>query len=327
MINSCIIGCGNSAQFIDKKNNLSKNYYSHLPILKKDKYFKLNYCADKNNKNLINFCKELKIKKKYLNYKKMLKENKNIEAVIITAPTKIHYEICMEILKYENIKLIICEKPFGYDYKNSLKVLNLIKKKKKTLIINYQRRWDPFYIKIKKIIQKKQLGSLISMISHVDKALYQNSSHMIDLHIFLAGIDIYSKGIIDKKNEPRIVNGIKEYGGHIMIKHKSETISFINASANTMFKKFFEIELNFSDGRIKIENDNDSYLLYKFEKSKNFKKYYELKKIRKYTNNINYQRIHNMYKYARKLIKSNDLKNTYANDSIRVLKIINSFHK
>ena len=35
MINSCIIGCGNSAQFIDKKNNFSKNYYSHLPILKK----------------------------------------------------------------------------------------------------------------------------------------------------------------------------------------------------------------------------------------------------------------------------------------------------
>ena len=61
----------------------------------------------------------------------MLKENKNIDAVIITAPTKIHYKICMEILKYENIKLIICEKPFGYEYKNSLKVINLIKKKKK----------------------------------------------------------------------------------------------------------------------------------------------------------------------------------------------------
>ena len=63
----------------------------------------------------------------------------------------------MEILKYENIKLIICEKPFGYEYKNSLKVINLIKKKKKALIINYQRRWDPFYIKIKKIIQNKKI--------------------------------------------------------------------------------------------------------------------------------------------------------------------------
>ena len=124
-----------------------------------------------------------------------------------------------------------------------------------------------------------------------------------------------------------LVNGVKEYGGHIMIKHQSDIVSFINASANTMFKKFFEIELNFSNGRIKIENDNDSYLLYKFVKSKNFKKYYELKKIKKWTNNINYQRIKNMYKYARKLIENNDLKNTYAIESARVLKIINSFHK
>ena len=34
-----------------------------------------------------------------------------------------------------------------------------------------------------------------------------------------------------------------------------------------------------------------------------------------------------MYKYARKLIENNDLKNTYAIESARVLKIINSFHK
>jgi predicted dehydrogenase len=326
MINCCIIGCGNSAHLIDKNINKSKNFYSHLSVLFKNKKFKILCCSDNNQKNLNIFAKNFKDIRKYTDYKKMFKENNQIQLVILLTPATTHYEMCKEITKYSNIKFIICEKPFGYHYNSAKKILALLKKKKIKIVINYQRRWDPFYHNLKKIISDKKYGKLISIVAQVDKALYTNSSHMIDIIIFLAKDFIYSKGFIDRDNGPRIVNNIKEFGGHLLIKHKNNVLSFIKASADNMYKKFFELELNFTNARIKIENDNFSNEIFIFKKSKNFKNYQELSSFKKNFNKLNYQRINLMYEYVYKKFHDNDFSNKDAKESIKVLQILNKFH-
>jgi hypothetical protein len=97
MINCCIIGCGNSAHLIDKNINKSKNFYSHLSVLFKNKKFKILCCSDNNQKNLNTFAKNFKDIRKYTDYKKMFKENNQIQLVILLTPATTHYEMCKEI--------------------------------------------------------------------------------------------------------------------------------------------------------------------------------------------------------------------------------------
>ena len=131
----------------------------------------------------------------------MLDEN-SIDFLIVCVPTKFHIQETKKALKYKKIKLVLCEKPFGFKYKQAKKIIQDFQNKKKVLLINYQRRWSVFYNNIKRLINIKKYGKLTNIIGIVDRALYQHSSHMIDLSIFLAGLPKKIYGSVDK-NVPR----------------------------------------------------------------------------------------------------------------------------
>ena len=50
----------------------------------------------------------------------MLDEN-SIDFLIVCVPTKFHIQETKKALKYKKIKLVLCEKPFGFKYKTSKK--------------------------------------------------------------------------------------------------------------------------------------------------------------------------------------------------------------
>ena len=276
IINTAIIGCGNAAAWIDV-NNL-KNYrhtFSHMTHIQKNPKFRLIACADKSKKNLIQFSKKFKVEKIYTSSDKMLNEN-NIDFLIVCVPTKFHIQEAKKALNYKKIKLVLCEKPFGFNYFKAKKIIQDYQNKKKVLLINYQRRWSTFYNNIKRQINIKKYGKLTNIIGIVDRALYQHSSHMIDLSIFLAGPSKEIYGNIDKNVPPRIVHGYKDYAANITIIHKNNVKTYIKASSETMSKRWFELDLHFSNGRIRILNDDTICEIYKYKPSKQFKNCTEL---------------------------------------------------
>ena len=320
-----VVGCGNAAAWIDKKSNKIKNNpFSHMSILFNNNNFEIVACCDLNDKKLKLFAKTFKIKNTYVSIKKMLYQN-CIDLLLICSPTEFHYQHSRLALYNKSVKAVICEKPFGFNYKKARILFSNFKKKKKLLIISYQRRWDKFYNNIRKYVSSKKLGKLISIIAHVDKALFQNSSHMIDLVVSLGGKVSKVNGFFDKTFQPRLVHNYKDYGGYIFIKHKNNIVSFIKASTDDVFKKYFELELNFSNGRILIKNDNEKFELYKFRNSNFFKGYKQLSLEKEFINKFNSgNRLKIMYNFILKFFKNKNIKAPFdLYETIEPLKILN----
>ena len=298
-----------------------------MSVLKKSKNFDVVACCDKDRKRLLDFSKKFGIKYSYTSIKRMISQKK-IDLLLICSPTRFHHAHSKLALNSKTIKAVICEKPFGFNYKKAKDLISVFKKKNKFFIISYQRRWDNFYERIRKIIKVQKIGKLISVVAQVDRALYQNSSHMIDLIVSFCGSAKIVNGFLDKTFPPRIVHGFNDYGAYIFIRHKNNIVSFIKASTDETSKKYFELELNFTNGRIVIDNDNERFRLYKFRESTFFKKYKQLYLSSNYNNNFKFDRMERMYKFIYKKINSKNTNmpfNIY--ELIEPLKIINCLRK
>ena len=88
--------------------------------------------AFKNTKKKINLPKNIKI---FSNWKKLISE-KNIHAVVISAPPRLHEEMILYAIKKN--KHIFCEKPVTNSYKAINKLCKIIKSKKTVNMVNFE---------------------------------------------------------------------------------------------------------------------------------------------------------------------------------------------
>jgi len=117
----------------------------------KNKKFKVLGFASKSNKNKINLPKNIKL---YTDWKKLIL-NKNIDAVVISAPPTLHLKIIKFAVKHN--KHIFCEKPFTCSKKQADIICKLMKKERKIFhFVNYEFvEIDAFKLFKKKILKKK----------------------------------------------------------------------------------------------------------------------------------------------------------------------------
>ena len=125
-----IIGLGNIAFKYDL-NTKNKEVISHANAIKKNKSLILCGGVDILKKNRDLFKKNYKVETfKYLDYA-LTKTMPDI--IIISVPTEHHLKIIKKITYKKFIKIIICEKPFGYNFKQSKEVLNLVNSRTRIL--------------------------------------------------------------------------------------------------------------------------------------------------------------------------------------------------
>ncbi len=199
-INLGVIGTGNMA-------------LQHLKVITKIKNFNPYGITSKTNKNSKNLSQKFNIKHIYDSYIELIKDSK-IDAVLLLVSADQTYKILKKILEYQ--KPVFIEKPPCL----SIEELNiLIKKNKKYKTLNmvgYNRRFYSIFNKGLKIAEKgKILGILIEghekfwqikkIINQklIDKWIYANSSHTIDLLRFFGGEfnQVYSlQNLSNKKN-------------------------------------------------------------------------------------------------------------------------------
>ena len=134
-----------------------------------------------------------------------LLQDEHIELIIVNTPDAIHYEYCKMAL--EAGKHVVVEKPFTIKYEEAAELVDLSKKKKQILSVFQNRRWDGDFITVKKVVQEKLLGRLVSFESHFDhyrnfikpntwkeesgtgaEKLYNLGTHMIDQAYDLFGL-------------------------------------------------------------------------------------------------------------------------------------------
>lgn len=82
----------------------------------------------------------------------------------IITPPHTHYHICAEAIKH-NVH-IICQKPLAPNYKEALRLADLISTSSGRFMVHENFRFQPWYRKIKELLQTEIIGEKIFSIQH-----------------------------------------------------------------------------------------------------------------------------------------------------------------
>ncbi len=80
----------------------------------------------------------------------------NIDAVIICSPTDMHAE--MVELAAQSGKQVFCEKPLDLSLERVLKTLDIVERSGVKLMLGFNRRFDPNFLKIKDLVDSGKVG-------------------------------------------------------------------------------------------------------------------------------------------------------------------------
>jgi hypothetical protein len=181
-IKTLVVGLGKIGMGYDL-NKTNKNILSHCSAVNNSKKFKLVGGVDKdtNKKTLFEraygnlFFDDLKYA--------LLKTRPDF--VIISSNTYNHLEIIKKILhlnykNYVRVKFILIEKPMGVNFFQAQKIVNLCKKRKIKLLVNYLRNYNKNFINIKN--NNYTYGKII-----YSGGMINNGSHFLCLFLLLFG--------------------------------------------------------------------------------------------------------------------------------------------
>ena len=269
---------------------------THSKALFKSKDFFLTSGVDKKKNKLNIFFK---------NYKKKIFKSLhelNIDIFIISTPTKYHYKNFIYIINHFRPKVIVCEKPVSFKFKEVEKIINYSKKKKIKFCVNFIRRSDKNFINLKDKIKKKK-EKFYGKIFY-DKEFYHSCSHYINLMNFWFGkykghkiLKIYKKNLFDSKLD-------------VIVKFENAEIIFLNTKNKT--KKEFILKSK-SSNIIKYKNEGIIYNNRKFAFTmKKYQKNFYIELLRYIKNNKNYNLASSKeIMYNAKIIKNILNRNSY----------------
>lgn len=138
--------------------NMGKN---HVRVYSEIKDVDLIAVADLDNNLGCEVSKKFKTKY-YKDYKRMVKKEK-IDVISICVPTSSHYKVSKFCI--ENKINVLLEKPISKNINEAKKLLVLTKKNNIKFLVGHVERFNPAIKKTKEIIDKGELGNIISIIA------------------------------------------------------------------------------------------------------------------------------------------------------------------
>jgi len=95
--------------------------------------------------------------KVYADYKKLL-EDKHIDAVVITTPLHIHYQMVLDA--FDAGKHVFCEKSIAYSMEETHTIYQKYKSSNKVFFVGQQRLFDPRYIRAIELVHSGEIGEI-----------------------------------------------------------------------------------------------------------------------------------------------------------------------
>ncbi len=247
---------------------LSRNFHN-------SRNFDIKYIIDKSNKNLNLAKSQFPLAILSNNHKKI--NTNEIDLVVISTPTKTHFDLANFFLKKTNV---LIEKPISLSSTNVNKLEKLAKKNKKSIFVDYPFIFSGSINFIKKIILKKKYGKLLEVESYREQAPVRNDADVVwDLGVHDVSIlqyllnknpkKITSNKFITSKNklsDSAYINMVYKNGPNVFIRN-----SWISSIKIRKIKFKFQKAIVICDEnepiyKIKIySKKKDSNLLYNVE--------------------------------------------------------------
>ena len=239
-----VIGCGRIGCGFDDNSN-DNIIRTHAGSYFKNHYTKLVALCDIDESKLQKYGKKYGVSGLYTKSSEMLAKE-NIDCVSICTLVDTHLDLVREVSKY-NIKGIFLEKPISNSVQNAKKIIDICKKNRITLIIDHQRRFDPFYNSVRQLIQKKRIGDIQLINVYYGSGISNTGSHMFDLLRFIFG-EIRSVKANFSKNES--INNL-DPNIDASLEFEDGTICRVQALDYRSYS-LFEMDILGSLGRIKL---------------------------------------------------------------------------
>ncbi|MFA6309771.1 MAG: Gfo/Idh/MocA family oxidoreductase [Clostridia bacterium] len=113
----------------------------------------------------------------------------NVDIAVVSTPDSTHYEILKQLAEYP-LKLVICEKPICSDLQQAREIVELYRQKNIPILVNYTRRFLPYYQELKRRYEAGEFGELISWNLKFNRGLLHTGSHMVDFLQWLIGYQL-----------------------------------------------------------------------------------------------------------------------------------------
>ena len=182
--------------------------------------------------------------KSYKDYAAIL-EDKSIDAVILSTPTKFHYKTLVECI--EAGKQIFVEKPITYTVDEAKSIVELADKHKSYVQVGFMRRFDEGHVAAKNMIEAGELGDLIFIqdcqrdpsgppIHYVPESggiFVDMAIHDLDCVRWLMGSPIktiYAEGAVLKHKYLEGMDDVDE--GHCMVSFENKALGHVEVSRN-----------------------------------------------------------------------------------------------
>lgn len=129
---------------------------NHIPILSKMSDVEITAVCDLDYSKSKSIAAKYGIKKSYKDFDKLLDENPEISAVIITAQTDAHKELALK--SFAAGKDVLVEKPIARNYAEAEDIVEAAKKYKRKLMIGMNNRFRNDAMLMKTFVKGKEIG-------------------------------------------------------------------------------------------------------------------------------------------------------------------------
>ena len=193
--------------------------------------------------------------------------NDQIKGILICTPTDTHVDLIKRFLHTK--KALFCEKPLDLNLRNVKNLVQLVSASKSQVMLGFNRRFDPHFIKLKAHLTEKEIGIIEQIvitsrdpnpptIEYIKKSggIFKDMAiHDLDMAVFLANEKIHSitalgSNFVSKKIEQA---GDYDTASILMKTFSGKQISIINSRRAT-YGYDQRVEVHGSKGILKVNN-------------------------------------------------------------------------
>ena len=127
---------------------------------------------------------------KYTDYRAML-EKEDLDLISVATSDHAHAQIVIDAAE-AGVKGIFCEKPIATSLQDADRMLAAVESRGIPMSIDHGRRWDPFWIQAKMMVEDGRLGAPTRIVGHLGgrrAMMFRNGTHMIDAVCYFADAD------------------------------------------------------------------------------------------------------------------------------------------